>query len=136
MVSLGDVPCNVIVSKQLMTCEHPADLMCSEDPTPYRCNAICDGIMSCCGRTCGSRCHECQMVNIVPIGTGRVRRSMHHNHPCGKTLYCEHPCRSMCSQEHECTKMCQEPCRQVCLHARCNQVCSIACAPCQEPCSW
>jgi hypothetical protein len=136
MDSLSEVLCNEIVTKELPSCEHVAQMACSRDAAQYRCEAPCGGIMtSCCGRDCRSHCFECQQVNVVAV-EGPVLRQIHYEHPCQKTLYCEHPCDNPCSADHRCTTRCKEACRQVCVHARCKKSCSIPCAPCQESCTW
>jgi len=136
MDSLSDVFCSEVVSKTLESCEHTARMMCSRDAAQHRCEEPCSGILiTCCGRNCLSRCHECQRVDDDVV-EGPLRRKIHREHPCQKTLYCEHPCDKPCSPDHKCTTRCKAACRQICLHARCRKFCSTPCIPCQEPCTW
>ncbi|EKM54252.1 uncharacterized protein PHACADRAFT_174761 [Phanerochaete carnosa HHB-10118-sp] len=134
---LSEVSCGVHLKKQLLDCEHEAEMACSDDPALYRCNAPCNGILTCCSRNCKADCHQCQQLNPTPEGsTGVATRNAHQPHQCQRRLYCEHQCSKMCSEEHECTTECNAPCRQSCAHAHCRQPCSVPCAPCQEPCLW
>jgi hypothetical protein len=132
---LEDVPCDVPMTKSLPNCEHTAKLRCAADPALHLCNAFCGGIMTCCGRDCNSRCHECQSLNTDDQAQPS-KRLQHRNHPCQKRLFCEHSCRAMCSREHQCTTICKELCRQECFHTQCRDYCSTPCAPCQESCTW
>lgn len=136
---LNEVYCPVKIKKDLISCEHIAEMSCSDDPATYVCKQNCGGIMTCCSRSCGAGCHECQAlsrgVSAVEMG-GRINRNLHIQHTCQKTLYCAHQCTKPCSQDHECIDICKKPCRQECAHARCKQYCSTPCSPCQEPCNW
>src|SRR5271169_5582699 len=51
------------VQKRLPNCEHEAMLLCSEDLREFRCSSICRESMTCCQRTCKSRCGDCQEVS-------------------------------------------------------------------------
>ncbi|EPQ57199.1 P-loop containing nucleoside triphosphate hydrolase protein [Gloeophyllum trabeum ATCC 11539] len=140
----ASVPCNVPVKKQLPTCEHQAEMPCSQDPATHLCKSACGGTMACCGRPCGATCSQCQGLNTIGRALGDeedapptvVPRIKHTEHPCTRTLPCEHRCQQACSENHECTTECKEPCRQVCVHARCKNYCSTPCSPCQEACTW
>ncbi|TFK54494.1 P-loop containing nucleoside triphosphate hydrolase protein [Heliocybe sulcata] len=142
---LSDVYCTVLVEKQLLSCEHAAVMSCSQDPAGHQCRSVCGGAMTCCGRPCKSRCFQCQGRN-APAATQAeeedtipavaIPRTAHVEHPCERTLPCEHRCQQACSENHECTRECKEPCRQVCVHARCKNYCSTPCSPCQEGCTW
>ncbi len=145
--NLENVFCPELIPKKLPGCEHEATMRCSDDPRRYSCRETCSGIMSCCGRSCKARCHECQSLNAAPESLDDkgddvveeqhpVQRVMHLGHPCQKSLFCGHLCGKQCSSDHECTLECKEACRQVCTHARCRNYCSVPCAPCQEPCAW
>ncbi|GJE94480.1 P-loop containing nucleoside triphosphate hydrolase protein [Phanerochaete sordida] len=134
---LSQVRCDVRVKKKLPSCEHEADMGCSDDASQHECNAPCAGILACCGRNCKAYCHQCQGLNATTEGMGEaVARRLHRAHPCQRRLYCEHECDRACSEDHECTTECKAPCRQTCAHAHCRQPCSTPCAPCQEPCLW
>jgi hypothetical protein len=132
MESLEQVFCDVVVTKPLPNCEHPAQLPCSADPQQYTCTAPCGGIMTCCGRDCKYLCSECQKMGVGP---GK-ERSQHMQHLCEKSLYCGHRCGKPCSQDHVCKTSCDQECQQRCPHAKCKSRCSKPCAPCMEPCMW
>lgn len=145
--NLESVLCPELVAKKLPGCEHDATMRCTDDPRRYPCRETCNGIMSCCGRSCKARCHECQFLNVSPEPQDDkaddiveeqhpVQRVIHIGHPCQRSLFCGHLCGKQCSAGHECTLECKEACRQVCTHARCRNYCSVPCAPCQEPCTW
>ncbi|KAG2153743.1 uncharacterized protein EDB93DRAFT_1134566 [Suillus bovinus] len=133
--ALQNVYCNFMVDKELLHCEHTARMACSTDPATYLCKAPCNGIMSCCGRSCNAKCHECQQKNTPSQGE-HTQRTKHATHPCEKPLFCEHLCQEACSDDHKHTVACRKPCRQACSHARCKLLCSMPCAPCQESCTW
>ena len=135
MENLDNFNCDIIVTKQLATCEHTAELHCSTDVSVHHCSRPCDGIMGCCGRTCHSSCSDCQAQNEAGE-TSRIERKLHHQHPCKKPLYCGHECPLPCSQDHECTAMCHKACRQRCAHSSCSAYCSNPCEPCKEVCTW
>ncbi|KIL62527.1 hypothetical protein M378DRAFT_128690 [Amanita muscaria Koide BX008] len=135
MENLDAVFCQVIVEKGLDSCEHTVDLACSEDTSDYRCKRTCNGIMDCCGRNCGSSCHNCQNRGDV-VGEQRIKRQMHCKHSCKKNLYCGHECINDCSRDHKCTTTCRRACRQECAHSSCPQYCSTPCEPCKEACTW
>ncbi|KAJ7496030.1 hypothetical protein B0H11DRAFT_2171669 [Mycena galericulata] len=132
--NLEDVVCRAVVVKNFPTCEHSAQMTCSSDPSDALCTGICSGTMSCCGRSCNSRCHECQSIN-TPV-EGRIDRTEHAQHLCQKPLFCAHPCSKPCSRDHECAKACRQNCRQECSHSRCNAYCSTPCSPCMKDCTW
>ena len=132
----AEIPCVVLVEKSLLNCRHVATMLCSTDPTAYLCNALCGGIMSCCGRNCSARCHQCQELNVGQTDRDRAGLLKHREHPCQKSLFCQHRCMLSCSQDHQCTTMCRAACRQACPHAKCKKHCSEPCAPCQEACTW
>ncbi|KAM5531281.1 hypothetical protein V8D89_015082 [Ganoderma adspersum] len=145
--NLESVLCPELVAKKLPGCEHEATMRCTDDPRRYPCRETCNGIMSCCGRSCKARCHECQFLNVAPEPQDDkaddimeeqhpVQRVTHIGHPCQRSLFCGHLCGKQCSADHECISECKEACRQVCTHARCRNYCSVPCAPCQEPCTW
>ncbi|KAG1904255.1 uncharacterized protein F5891DRAFT_1206968, partial [Suillus fuscotomentosus] len=133
--ALEKVYCNSMVDKHLPRCEHTARMACSTDPATYLCKAPCNGIMSCCGRSCNAKCHQCQEKNTSSEGE-HTPRTQHTAHPCEKPLFCEHLCQDACSDDHKHTVACKKPCRQACFHARCKLPCSMPCAPCQESCTW
>ncbi|EMD37515.1 hypothetical protein CERSUDRAFT_114154 [Gelatoporia subvermispora B] len=134
---LTEVFCGVEVTRDLLHCDHPAVMKCSEHVKDYLCTAPCEGIMACCGRNCHAQCHRCLALNTAPDDTNsRSPRLSHVEHPCQKLLYCGHICGAPCSQDHQCTTVCKNECRQICAHARCKDYCSKPCAPCQEPCIW
>lgn len=142
--NLSQVVCEVVVTKKLPSCEHEAEMRCSDDPALYRCREACRGIMTCCGRSCQATCSQCQILNeSEPTqeqdGEGMdvlIARKTHQCHPCQRPLFCGHQCNRVCSSEHECTTECLKECRQSCVHARCTRPCSEPCAPCMEPCAW
>ncbi|THU97835.1 P-loop containing nucleoside triphosphate hydrolase protein [Dendrothele bispora CBS 962.96] len=137
MDRLDELHCHALVPKSLPNCEHIAELECSEDPIQYNCNKPCNGIMSCCGRTCNSTCWECQTrIPQLQDESGKIHRVNHVPHSCEKRLYCAHQCVELCSEGHRCTTFCKNPCRQVCPHTKCRKYCSTPCPPCQEPCTW
>ena len=133
--ALEVVYCDFTMTKDLPRCEHTAQMTCSTDPSTYLCQAPCGGIMGCCGRTCKSKCWQCQQKNSTSE-EGPVQRVQHLPHPCEKPLFCEHLCQEPCSNDHKHTVSCKKPCRQACSHAQCKSPCSVPCAPCQEPCTW
>ncbi|KNZ77104.1 NFX1-type zinc finger-containing protein 1 [Termitomyces sp. J132] len=134
---LEEAFCNVIIVKNLPTCEHSVEMRCSDDPSLYKCIQPCAGIMECCGRTCNSNCYQCQAKNVSSAqDTSRILRTFHVNHPCRKVLHCAHICNGPCSRDHKCILICKEQCRQECAHAQCKEYCSTPCSPCQEPCIW
>ena len=137
MNDLENVMCEVVVEKDLPTCEHSASMPCSWDAEAHMCTKPCDGIMGCCGRTCQSRCSDCQVLNLDQrADDGKVTRAQHARHPCKKPLFCGHVCTLPCAQDHVCTKSCSEDCRQECAHAKCRLRCSAPCASCKEACTW
>ena len=145
MDELSGVTCKVPVSRQFPTCEHTVEVGCSVDINKVPCQALCDGILSCCGRPCKSKCYECQSLgngNLLPEDEAprpveRQGRSHHKPHRCDKPLHCQHSCPGICGPDHTtCNEPCTAPCRQVCSHSRCPRPCSKACTPCQEPCTW
>jgi len=137
MDKLDEIRCRQLVVRDLPDCEHTAELECSDDPSQHRCTKRCDGIMSCCGRSCNSSCWKCQSQSSqARDDSGKVSRIKHMSHQCEKRLYCEHQCAEFCSENHQCTTSCKGPCRQVCAHTKCRNYCSTPCPPCQEPCTW
>lgn len=141
MGALADVKCTVNVTKRLPTCEHTAIVPCHKDPATVSCSSICGGQLSCCSRSCRSKCCECQFATKAasadaPAATGRLARSQHKTHPCERLLYCQHLCGRPCSQDHGCNTACDQKCRQACSHRSCPKHCSKPCAPCMEPCDW
>ncbi|KAH6914275.1 hypothetical protein BKA70DRAFT_1558250 [Coprinopsis sp. MPI-PUGE-AT-0042] len=139
MDALEEVKCNVAVQKSLPSCEHNAVIACGADSSIVVCDKPCSGIMTCCGRTCNSRCSECQALNRLPndeAPTQPIERKTHISHPCERQLYCAHRCGGTCSIDHECTRFCKKECRQQCAHSTCKQNCSSLCSPCQKPCEW
>ena len=133
-----DIPCDVMVEKLLPRCRHLAKMPCSSDPERFCCNASCGGILSCCGRDCNARCHQCQVLNVEGTDPDQDRAVLrkHREHSCQKRLFCEHICSLACSQDHQCATICKAACRQACPHAKCNRYCSDPCAPCQAKCTW
>ncbi|KAJ7045696.1 hypothetical protein C8F04DRAFT_1065834 [Mycena alexandri] len=132
--NLDDFFCTVLVKKNFPTCEHSADMMCSSDPSEAQCTHTCDGVMSCCGRSCNSKCSVCQRFNEPALGP--IDRIQHDTHPCEKNLYCGHTCGRTCSRDHECATTCQKQCRQRCSHSECQSYCSTPCSPCMKECTW
>lgn len=132
--SLDEVPCSVLVRKDFPACEHSAQMRCFQDPSTASCTSACGGVMECCGRTCNSRCHECQGVNHP--AEGKINRAKHNEHYCEKLLFCAHRCSRPCSQDHQCATACQQECRQECSHSRCQRYCSTPCEPCLKDCTW
>ena len=140
--------CNEPTKRSLPGCEHEAELRCSDDPSSHSCTAICGGIMSCCGRTCGSKCSECRALTVESdetlssesdeiLDSNRpVVRRIHKQHLCSKPLFCQHPCNGICSTDHNCSSRCRMPCRQKCIHGSCKSPCSQPCSPCKEECMW
>ncbi|KAI5123686.1 hypothetical protein M0805_001714 [Coniferiporia weirii] len=131
---LSEVFCREEVRRDLPSCEHSIVLPCSADVREHKCRALCDGILTCCGKSCKSKCFECQLENHAAVQRGS--RAMHKGHECRKPLYCEHLCRGLCSEDHKCLNECEEECRQACVHSQCKLPCSKPCTPCQEPCTW
>ncbi|KAF8210466.1 P-loop containing nucleoside triphosphate hydrolase protein [Mycena galopus ATCC 62051] len=129
---LEDVICTSRVLKDFPGCEHSAEMMCSSNPAEAQCTNICGGVMTCCGRPCNSRCHQCQGVNEE----GRISRIKHIDHPCQKVLFCAHTCSKPCSSDHECATECRNQCRQECSHSQCTSYCSSPCSPCMKECTW
>ncbi|KAI0956522.1 hypothetical protein AcW1_005178 [Taiwanofungus camphoratus] len=134
---LETIKCQERVIKQLPRCEHQAILPCCQSPASFQCKEPCGGALSCCSKTCKSRCSDCQkasggMSSIISL----VQRTAHITHPCDRSLYCEHPCGLDCSQDHHCNDNCKQKCRQLCSHHECPKPCSEPCAPCMEPCTW
>ncbi|TRM69481.1 hypothetical protein BD626DRAFT_12882 [Schizophyllum amplum] len=137
MNELENVTCDETVEKDLPTCEHSASMPCSWNVEAHACTNPCDGIMGCCGRTCQSRCSDCQTHNNDNrADDGRIARVQHARHPCKKPLFCGHACPLPCSRDHTCTKTCTQPCPQECAHTKCRRRCSDSCASCKEPCTW
>ncbi|KAJ7651473.1 hypothetical protein DFH06DRAFT_1207067 [Mycena polygramma] len=134
--NLDEVFCTEQVMKDFPTCEHSARMVCSLDPADARCNSICGGVMTCCGRPCNSKCHECQRSNLNAPTDGRINRIQHEVHYCQKDLFCAHACGEACSRDHVCATVCHEQCRQECSHSRCTSNCSTPCSPCMKECTW
>ena len=137
--NLGSVTCTVQVRKELPSCEHAAIMPCYQDPATHYCQEVCRGTLSCCSRTCKSKCGDCQSItlqNSKEKPVGKVPRLGHRSHPCERPLYCQHLCGLPCSQNHECNTSCRGECRQRCSHTRCRRPCHVPCAPCMEPCMW
>ncbi|KAH9014346.1 hypothetical protein EDB85DRAFT_875353 [Lactarius pseudohatsudake] len=138
--NLETIKCFVPVSKRLPGCEHCVTIACSGDPSNLVCKEICGGYNACCGRTCKSRCHECQEVTRDSAAP-RARavppvRTHHKSHPCERTLKCQHLCGLACSSDHSCNSKCRQSCRRQCGHQKCQQECWEPCSPCMEPCEW
>ncbi|KAH8981146.1 hypothetical protein EDB92DRAFT_2055683 [Lactarius akahatsu] len=137
---LETVKCVAQVSKRLPGCEHSGIMACSGDPTNFECKEVCGGDTSCCGRTCKSRCYECQKVtrdSAAPrAGAVPPVRTHHTSHSCERTLKCRHLCGLACSSDHSCNPKCSQSCRQQCGHQRCQKECWEPCPPCMEPCEW
>lgn len=135
--ALETVYCPVRMNRELPTCEHSANLPCSDDPSKHICRQPCNKAMECCGRTCYADCSTCQGLNPPPTEEATViARMRHRQHKCQKVLFCAHSCTNICSQTHECTTICLEECRQECSHSKCKSICSNLCSPCKEPCTW
>ncbi|KAJ7772619.1 hypothetical protein DFH07DRAFT_993348, partial [Mycena maculata] len=132
--NLEDVFCRALVVKDFPTCEHSTQMMCSSDPSDALCSTACGGTMTCCGRACNSKCHNCQGVNTA--AEGRIDRVQHIEHPCQKPLFCAHTCSKPCSRDHKCATACENECRQQCVHSRCTAYCSTPCSPCMKDCAW
>ncbi|KAJ7091139.1 hypothetical protein C8R44DRAFT_817142 [Mycena epipterygia] len=132
--NLDQVFCTTLVTQNLPTCEHSVQMRCSLDPSEALCTNLCGGTMTCCGRPCNAKCHQCQGVNAP--GPGPIVRVQHQEHLCQKPLFCAHSCSKPCSRDHECATACQEQCRQECSHSRCNSYCSTPCSPCMKDCTW
>lgn len=114
---------------------------CGQEPGQWTCQELCGGTMTCCTKTCKSRCMDCQMLSDPEPesngGTKKIARSTHKTHPCERTLYCQHLCGLDCHpKENGCNPSCQGECRQRCSHHQCNKPCSVPCAPCMQPCEW
>ena len=136
---LDNVKCDTIVTKELASCGHTAELPCGVNVSAHRCSHTCAGIMSCCGRVCGSSCSDCQTKNQEAFAAGEtlgIERKRHGQHLCKKPLYCGHECPLPCSKYHVCMTMCRENCRQRCAHSSCSAHCSNPCEPCKEVCTW
>ncbi|KAL1670096.1 hypothetical protein GGF50DRAFT_122799 [Schizophyllum commune] len=101
MNDLENVACEVVVEKDLPTCEHSASMPCSWDAEAHLCTKPCDGIMGCCGRTCQTCAHK---ACPVPCGSVCIR------------LPCDEPCRNEMPCGHQCPSVCGEDCsKQLCL---------------------
>ncbi|KAI0294246.1 hypothetical protein B0F90DRAFT_1758208 [Multifurca ochricompacta] len=138
---LESIKCIVQVLKRLPGCEHSAMMGCGQDRAKFTCKEICGGLMTCCSRTCPSRCHECQSVTqgqagAVRITSGHSARTHHLSHPCQRLLKCQHLCGLPCSSDHSCNPQCAGSCRQRCSHRKCEKPCWEPCPPCMEPCEW
>ena len=129
-----DISCDVEKDKALPGCEHFAKMLCGKDPSLHDCTAPCNRTLPCCGKTCGSKCSECAVLDLVDTRT-RVRIE-HKTHTCDKQLRCGHRCTEPCSSDHQCSGKCTAKCRQTCKHHSCDKFCSEACRPCLEPCTW
>ncbi|KAI0056438.1 hypothetical protein BV25DRAFT_1872764 [Artomyces pyxidatus] len=139
--TLREVKCTEKISKRLPGCEHTALVSCHQDPGLVLCQEVCRGVMTCCSRTCNTRCHECQTIthSAQPAGVnvqGRQNRSHHRSHACERLLKCQHQCGLDCSPDHECNGKCAQTCRQRCAHHKCAKHCWVPCPPCMEPCEW
>ncbi|KAH8835068.1 hypothetical protein DL96DRAFT_1808988 [Flagelloscypha sp. PMI_526] len=139
--NLQNVRCKVKVIKQLPTCEHQAEVYCSQDVSTLRCTATCREPLDCCSKTCQSPCHDCQQkskpVDSSESGSLFIQRTVHKVHPCERTLFCKHLCGKDCHPSNQaCNDSCSLPCHQTCSHQTCSKKCSIPCPPCMEPCSW
>ncbi|KAI9451304.1 hypothetical protein BJY52DRAFT_119999 [Lactarius psammicola] len=138
--NLETVKCVARVSKRLPGCEHNGTMACSGDPTNFECKEVCGGHTTCCGRTCKSRCHECQNVTRDSAAPGARSlppvRTHHKSHACERTLKCQHLCGLACSSDHSCNSKCSQSCRQRCGHQKCQKECWEPCPPCMEPCEW
>lgn len=131
--------CQEKVKKQLPRCEHTATVPCWEKPIDVKCKEPCGGALTCCSKTCKSRCFDCQRLTKGSSLQGieiKFARTSHVSHPCERSLYCQHPCGLDCSEDHHCNPRCKQACRQQCLHYTCRKPCSEPCAPCMEQCAW
>ncbi|KAI0294249.1 P-loop containing nucleoside triphosphate hydrolase protein, partial [Multifurca ochricompacta] len=135
---LVSIECVVPVLKSLPSCEHSAKMGCSRDRASFTCKEICGGLMTCCGRMCTSRCHECQKATreVKDIGRFPFVRTHHRAHSCERLLKCQHLCGFPCSSDHSCNPQCAGSCRQRCSHRKCEKPCWEPCPPCMEPCEW
>ncbi|KAH9032058.1 AAA domain-containing protein [Lactarius pseudohatsudake] len=135
------VKCVAQVLKRLPGCEHSGIMACSGDPTNFECKELCGGDTTCCGRTCKSRCYECQKVtrdNAAPRAGAVPPVRTHHTMPtlCGLACSSDHSCNPKCSLvvsaavwPSEMPKECWEPCPP-CMGHICSRL------PCDKACEW
>lgn len=136
MENLEAIKCVEVIEKALLSCEHRAQMRCSDDVSKYKCESICNGVLACCSNTCSMKCFSCQDKGLGNAPLAPHVRTRHQAHKCGKPLFCEHTCPGMCSADHKCLDLCSEPCRQRCTHGSCEKRCSDPCRPCQQSCEW
>ncbi|KDN37126.1 hypothetical protein RSAG8_10335, partial [Rhizoctonia solani AG-8 WAC10335] len=119
------IKCIAQIEKQLPFCEHKARMPCR---------------FTCCSKPCAAKCGACQKLSSPPDAgrpqIGRIARTQHPKHLCGRVLRCGHTCKDECKEGHACSGTCKEKCRQVCPHGGCRQPCSTPCKPCVQPCAW
>ncbi|CUA71425.1 NFX1-type zinc finger-containing protein 1 [Mus musculus] [Rhizoctonia solani] len=134
------IKCVAQVEKQLPFCEHKAKMPCSQDPATYSCQEPCGTGFTCCSKPCAAKCGACQKLSSPPdavqLQMGRIARTQHPKHLCGRVLRCGHTCKDECKEGHTCSGTCKEKCRQICSHGGCRQPCSTPCKPCMQPCDW
>ncbi|KEP50888.1 NFX1-type zinc finger protein [Rhizoctonia solani 123E] len=134
------IKCVAQVEKQLPFCEHKAKMPCSQDPATFSCQEPCGTGFTCCSKPCAAKCGACQKLSSPPDAgrpqIGRIARTQHPKHLCGRVLRCGHACKDECKEGHACSGTCKEKCRQICPHGGCRQPCSTPCKPCVQPCAW
>ncbi|KAH7335672.1 hypothetical protein B0J17DRAFT_667287 [Rhizoctonia solani] len=134
------IKCVAQVEKQLPFCEHTAKMPCSQNPATYSCQEPCGTGFTCCSKPCAAKCGNCQKLSSPPdagrLQTGRIVRTQHPKHLCGRILRCGHTCKDECKEGHTCSGTCKDKCRQICPHGGCRQPCSAPCRPCMQPCAW
>lgn len=129
------IVCEAIVKRKLPTCDHEAEMPCSQDPSTVLCRHPCNSASDCGKHRCKARCHECQALSKRAQNIGGIV-NRHKAHSCDRDLLCGHRCADLCTSDHECSGRCNSPCRQTCSHQTCNLGCSAPCVPCKEKCEW
>ncbi|KAJ3374571.1 hypothetical protein GGF31_007349 [Allomyces arbusculus] len=135
MANLASVRCTTKVTKRRF-CGHSMQVACGDDVDARACPQVCGDLLS-CGHNCASNCGACKprpAAKSDPV----VASHAPCKRACGRTFACKHTCPVTCSTHPEngcppCAASCDAT---ACDHGRCRGICSDACVPCIEPCTW
>ncbi|PNF18207.1 hypothetical protein B7P43_G18049, partial [Cryptotermes secundus] len=154
--------CQVQVTKQLVSCGHPVEVKCCEQPDPDLCKSPCKRTLPCghkctavCSDVCTKKCLELIPSAVRPLCGHLVYIPCHMQEelltpdsqellsrcqmPCGVLLDCNHRCVGTCGEcmQGRIHEACKEKCGRilVCGHS-CNIPCAESCPPCNRKCTY
>ena len=108
--------------KKLLPCKHSQFMKCHVSPEHGHCNDPCKATLK-CDHPCSGDCTLCHR--------GQLHRSCVS--ACERVLVCGHICKEPCTKE---CPPCPMPCRNRCVHSKCQAKCGEKCVPCKEKCAW